>query len=379
MSEHRRKPPQPQGGGRAAARRGQTGSSSGRRAAPRGATGSPSDSYGSGPSGSEGEERPYGGRAEARRAAQRGGGSRRRAAEPARGGRRAAPGGPNGPGRGRGRAAPPDKKRFIDYPRAGKYGAARWVPSWRLIAGIFLGFFGGLVAAAGIGYAMVGIPKAQDTGHAQNNVFYWSNGKPDGRHGWPDEPPARRLSPRSLRRCRTRWSPPRTRPSTRTTASTPRVSPGAVLNMAQGGETQGGSTITQQYVKNTFLSQEQTVTRKFKELFISIKVGTEADQGRDPRRLPQHRLLRPWRLRHPGGSPGVLRRGRPEAHPLAVRLPRGRTQGPELLRPRGGRGERTPRRRRTPSGPRNAWRGSWTNGRGRPYDSGGACQGRRVP
>ena len=57
MSEHRRKPPQPQGGGRAAARRGQAGSSAGRRAAPRGATGSPTDSYGSGSTGAVSEVR----------------------------------------------------------------------------------------------------------------------------------------------------------------------------------------------------------------------------------------------------------------------------------------------------------------------------------
>ena len=43
--------------------------------------------------------------------------------------------------------------------------------------------------------------------------------------------------------------------------------------MAMGGETQSGSTITQQYVKNTYLDQSQTLTRKVKELFISIKVG----------------------------------------------------------------------------------------------------------
>lgn len=50
MSEHRRKPSQPQGGGRAAARRGQPqpGATAGRREAPRDATGSPSDSYDSG-------------------------------------------------------------------------------------------------------------------------------------------------------------------------------------------------------------------------------------------------------------------------------------------------------------------------------------------
>lgn len=272
MSEHRRKPPQPQGGGRAAARRGQAGSSPGRRAAPRGATGSPSDSYGSGYSGSGGEERPFGGRAEARRAAQRSGGGRRRAAEPGRGGRRAAPGGPDGPGRGRGRSAPPAKKRFIDYPRAGKYGAARWVPSWRLVTGTFLAFMGGLLAAAGIGYAMVGIPNPQDTALAQNNVFYWSNGKQMASTGGQTN---RQLVPDA--------EIPKDMKDAVVSAENASfyedngIDPAgigrALFNMARGGETQGGSTITQQYVKNTFLSQEQTISRKFKELFISIKVG----------------------------------------------------------------------------------------------------------
>ncbi|MBT3349532.1 penicillin-binding protein [bacterium] len=38
------------------------------------------------------------------------------------------------------------------------------------------------------------------------------------------------------------------------------------------GERRGGSTITQQLVKNTFLSQERTFTRKFKEILLSIKM-----------------------------------------------------------------------------------------------------------
>jgi membrane peptidoglycan carboxypeptidase len=50
----------------------------------------------------------------------------------------------------------------------------------------------------------------------------------------------------------------------------------ALFNMAKGGDTQGGSTITQQYVKNAMLDdQSQTLSRKFKELFISIKVGAK--------------------------------------------------------------------------------------------------------
>ncbi|WP_438297489.1 transglycosylase domain-containing protein [Streptomyces sp. HUAS TT7] len=48
-----------------------------------------------------------------------------------------------------------------------------------------------------------------------------------------------------------------------------------LVNTALGRGTQGGSTITQQYVKNFYLSQEQTVTRKAKELVISLKVDRE--------------------------------------------------------------------------------------------------------
>ncbi|NEC87767.1 transglycosylase domain-containing protein [Streptomyces sp. SID12501] len=282
MSEHRRKPPQSQGGGRAAARRGQSGPSAGRRAAPRGATESPSDSYGSdsyglGPYGAEGDERQSGGRAESRRASQRSTGARRR--EPEGGGRRGGPNGPNGPGRGRGRAAgPPPKKRFIDYPRAGKYGVARWMPSWRQVTGLFIGFVGSLVAVAGVGYALVGVPDVAKAANAQNNVYYWADGSQmvatggeTNRQiiGYEQIPPAMRYAVMSA--------------ENKTFETDSGVDPmgiaRALFNMAKGGQTQGGSTITQQYVKNARLDdQSQTLTRKFKELFISIKVGTNVDK-----------------------------------------------------------------------------------------------------
>ena len=43
----------------------------------------------------------------------------------------------------------------------------------------------------------------------------------------------------------------------------------------RGGQTQGGSTITQQYVKNYFLTQDQTLSRKAKEILISIKIAKQ--------------------------------------------------------------------------------------------------------
>ncbi|WP_405881119.1 penicillin-binding protein [Streptomyces sp. NBC_01136] len=275
MSEHRRKPPQQQGGGRAAPRRGQPGPSSGRRAAPRGATGSPSDSYES----EGGEERPYGSRAEARRAAQRGssGGGRRRGAEAAgSGGRRGGPGGPNGPGRGR--ATGPVKKRFIDYPRAGKSGAGRWVPSWKLVTGLFIGFCGSLVAVAGVGYAMVSVPDVANTATAQNNVYYWADGSQMVATGGETN---RQIINYAQIPAAMRYAVISQENKTFETDSgvDPKGIARAFLNMAKGGQTQGGSTITQQYVKNAMLNdQSQTISRKFKEIFVAIKVGATVDK-----------------------------------------------------------------------------------------------------
>ncbi|KES05369.1 penicillin-binding protein [Streptomyces toyocaensis] len=260
MSEHRRKPPQPQGGGRAAARRGQSGSSSGRRAAPRGATGSPSDSYGSGFRGSGGEEHTYGSRAEARRAAQRGGARRT---------------GPASPGRGRGRAAPPGRKRAIDYPRHDKDGWRRWTPSWKLVSGLFLAFLGSLVAVAGIGYAMVSVPSEENAAAlSENNVYYWADGSQMVATGSGQNRQNVTIDriPEAMR-----WAviSAENKSFYDDSGIDPMGIARALGNMARGEDTQGGSTITQQFVKNTYLSQEQTISRKFKEMFISIKVGTK--------------------------------------------------------------------------------------------------------
>ncbi len=44
------------------------------------------------------------------------------------------------------------------------------------------------------------------------------------------------------------------------------------VNVVKGGLSQGGSTITQQLIKNTLLTKEKTLSRKLKEWIISIKI-----------------------------------------------------------------------------------------------------------
>ncbi len=43
--------------------------------------------------------------------------------------------------------------------------------------------------------------------------------------------------------------------------------------IAKGGSLQGGSTITQQYIKILYLNSEQTVSRKYRELFLAYKLS----------------------------------------------------------------------------------------------------------
>lgn len=49
----------------------------------------------------------------------------------------------------------------------------------------------------------------------------------------------------------------------------------AIANILSGGYSQGGSTIDQQVVKNALLTREKTLTRKLKEIILSLKLDRE--------------------------------------------------------------------------------------------------------
>jgi membrane peptidoglycan carboxypeptidase len=212
----------------------------------------------------EPERRPT--RAEIRRAAQ------------SRGSRRSQRGGaPPGDSRAASRrAAQPAKKRLIDYPRAGKRGIGRWLPSWKQLLTVFVIGFGGVTAAIGVAYAMTPIPTAKPQTKLQNNVYYWADGSVMASQGTVDrENVVLSRVPKQVQ-----WDFLAAENASFYTDSgiDPQGIARAVLHMAEGGEVQSGSTITQQFVKNTYLDQGQTLTRKLKELLISVKIGSKLDK-----------------------------------------------------------------------------------------------------
>lgn len=165
------------------------------------------------------------------------------------------------------------RRRFIDYPRQGREGPRRWLPSWRqwLSAVAFgVGCLAGLFAVV---YAKVDIPSENALAGQEASVYYWADGSQMVSVGAvnrqnvaldkvPDSVENSVISAENA-----------------TFYSDPGISlqgiGRALVAMVSGGDTQGGSTITQQYVKNTYLSQDQTITRKVKEFVISLKVSSQ--------------------------------------------------------------------------------------------------------
>ncbi|MFJ4571612.1 transglycosylase domain-containing protein [Streptomyces sp. NPDC088846] len=161
----------------------------------------------------------------------------------------------------------------VDYPRRGRSNWRRWVPSWRqALSGILLGS-GALAGLFAVVYASVDIPDENAEARRQGTVYYWADGSQMVSVGAVDRQNVTLADiPDSVEHAVIAAE-------NETFYSDSGVSAKgivrAAVSMVKGGETQGGSTITQQYVKNTYLSQEQSATRKFKEFFISLKLSNK--------------------------------------------------------------------------------------------------------
>ncbi|MBZ4320952.1 penicillin-binding protein [Streptomyces sp. SCA2-4] len=157
------------------------------------------------------------------------------------------------------------------YPRPGRSGWRRWVPSWRQTLGLMFSCVGVITGLLAIMYARTEIPADLNAfATQQDNVYYWADGTEMARTGEVN----RQDLPLDKVPEKVRWAA--LAAENETFYSDSGVSPSgmlrAVTKMITGGNTQGGSTITQQYVKNAYLNQEQTFDRKLSEMFIAIKL-----------------------------------------------------------------------------------------------------------
>ncbi|MEU5332315.1 transglycosylase domain-containing protein [Streptomyces asoensis] len=160
--------------------------------------------------------------------------------------------------------------------RPKRTGLRRLLPTWRMVLGtLVLGVLvlGGLFA---LGYSMVKIPPANALATKQSNVYLYADGTEIARDGKVNRETV------DLAQISKDAQHAVLAAEDRDFYTESAIDPKAMLragwNTATGKGKQSGSTITQQYVKNYYLAQEQTVTRKVKEFFISIKLDRETSK-----------------------------------------------------------------------------------------------------
>ncbi|MET9885616.1 transglycosylase domain-containing protein [Streptomyces sp. NPDC006430] len=135
--------------------------------------------------------------------------------------------------------------------------------------------FIGMVGFVTFAYATTDIPDDLNSfATQQDNVYYWADGSTMARTGWV----SRQEMP--LDKVPAEVQGAVLAAENASFYSDPGVSPKGVLRAVRaavtGGETQGGSTITQQYVKNAYLNQDRTLSRKFTELMLALKLDSKS-------------------------------------------------------------------------------------------------------
>ncbi|MGW2375227.1 transglycosylase domain-containing protein [Kitasatospora sp. NPDC001683] len=161
--------------------------------------------------------------------------------------------------------------------RPKRTGWRRLIPTWRMT---LLGFATALLLGVGLfalGVALVKVPDAHAAATAQSNTWLYADGSVITRTGQTNRQNVGldKVSPAAQHAALAAED----RNFYNEGAVNVQGLVRAALNTAKGEGTQGGSTITQQYVKNTYLNQKQSITRKVKELFISMKV--DATESKD--------------------------------------------------------------------------------------------------
>ncbi|WP_341359683.1 transglycosylase domain-containing protein [Georgenia sp. M64] len=170
----------------------------------------------------------------------------------------------------RGRTAPA-KKRFLDYPRTGKGPVARWLPSWRVVLGVALTAAAVLIGLFAAAYAQTEVPEPDDFALAQSTTVYYADGEtPMGsfaeveRASVPLDTLPEHVSGAVIAS--------EDRGFYENNGVDPRGIARALWNNVRGLPTQGGSTLTQQYVERYYTGTTTSYLGKFKETILALKI-----------------------------------------------------------------------------------------------------------
>ncbi|MCV2392863.1 transglycosylase domain-containing protein [Actinotalea sp. M2MS4P-6] len=170
------------------------------------------------------------------------------------------------------------RKRLIDYPRAGKRGVRRWLPSWRLVLGAFATFLVLGIGAFVALYILTPVPSVADFAEAQTTTVYYADGQtPMGTFGVQNRVivPADEI-PQVMKDAVVAGED-------RSFYRNPGINPigiaRALYTNLRYGEHQGGSTITQQYAERYYFNTTvDTYTGKLKEAILAIKLDRQQDK-----------------------------------------------------------------------------------------------------
>lgn len=166
------------------------------------------------------------------------------------------------------------RKNLLNYPRAGVTGWTRFLPSVRLIVVAGLSAIIAVCVAFGIGYAVTDIPEPNLEATGQTTTVYYKDGKtPIGHFKIEDRKSVKNDEISDAMKQATIAAEDTSFYENRgiSVKGLSRAVVGVVTNQYAGG----GSTITQQYVKNFYLTNERSLDRKVKEMFISIKIDQQ--------------------------------------------------------------------------------------------------------
>ena len=202
---------------------------------------------------------------------------------PAASGRRAAGGARTGTptaaaGAARAVRKPTGYHRFIDYPRHDKTGFRRWLPSWRLLLGLFLTGVVAVVLVIVIWYNSVPIPNPSDLAGYQTTTVYFSDGTT----------PMGSFSEQNRVIVGQDQIPQHVRDAVvaaedRTFYENPGINPTGIARALwqnlRGGHRQGGSSITQQYAERYYSDESITDIRgKIEEAMLAVKLARLEDK-----------------------------------------------------------------------------------------------------